>query len=100
MRGETTMPIRRFALLLLFVPLVAHAQVTLDKVTEGTMLLKSAQPGVYVAAPTVATEVKLQVRGLILRGEVTQRFRNPESTCAERSSPSPCRRPPRSTACA
>ena len=74
---------RRFALLLLFVPLVARGQVTLDQVTEGTMLLKSAQPGVYVAAPTVATDVKLQVRGLILRGEVTQRFRNPESTCAE-----------------
>src|SRR5438105_2475 len=78
-----TMLTRRFALLLLFVPLIARGQVTLDQVTEGTMLLKSAQPGVYVAAPTVATDVKVQVRGLILRGEVTQRFRNPESTCAE-----------------
>src|SRR5205085_5139215 len=74
---------RRFTLLLFFVAVTAHTQVTLDQVTEGTMLLKSSRPGLYVAAPTVATDVKLQVRGLILRGEVTQRFRNPESTCAE-----------------
>ena len=74
---------RRIALLLLFVPLVARSQVTLDQVSSGMMLLKSSQPGVYVPAPTVATDVKLQIRGLILRGEVTQRFRNPASTCTE-----------------
>jgi Ca-activated chloride channel family protein len=74
---------RRTALLLFFVALSANAQLTLDKVTSGMMLLKSSQPGLYVAAPTVSTDVKLQVRGLILRGEVTQRFKNSESTCAE-----------------
>lgn len=74
---------RRIALLLLFVPLVARSQVTLDQVSSGMMLLKSSEPGVYVPAPTVATDVKLQVRGLILRGEVTQRFRNPAPTCVE-----------------
>src|SRR5437763_9800252 len=74
---------RRFTLLLFFAAVAAHSQVTLDQVTSGTMMLKSSKPGVYVAAPTVATDVKLQVRGLILRAEVTQRFRNPESTCAE-----------------
>jgi Ca-activated chloride channel homolog len=75
---------RRLALLLfaLFAA-TARAQITFDEVTAGTMLLKTMQPGVYMPAPTVSSDVKLQVRGLILRGEVTQRFRNPESNCVE-----------------
>jgi Ca-activated chloride channel family protein len=74
-----------FALVSLLFVSTLHAQdlVKLDDVTSGMMLLKTTQPGVYIAAPTVETDVKLRVRGLILRGEVTQRFRNPESTCAE-----------------
>ncbi len=79
------MTTRRIALMSfsLLIAWTAHAQLTLDQVTSGTMLLKTTQPGLYVAAPTVETDVHLRVRGLILRGEVTQRFRNPESTCAE-----------------
>src|SRR5712692_9595882 len=68
--------VRKLALLALLVPIAAIAQ-------SGTLYLSLGQPGVYVAAPTVETTVNLRVRGLILRGEVTQRFRNPESTCAE-----------------
>ncbi len=82
--------IRRLAVLILFlIPIAALAQegehqlVTMQQVKSGMMLLKTNHPGLYVAAPTVETEVSLRVRGLILRGEVTQRFRNPESTCAE-----------------
>src|SRR5713226_5568811 len=80
--------IRRLAILIvILIPIAALAQederqlVTMQQVKSGMMLLKTNQPGVYVAAPTVETDVKLHVRGLILRGEVTQRFRNPESTC-------------------
>ncbi|HEY8183973.1 MAG TPA: marine proteobacterial sortase target protein [Thermoanaerobaculia bacterium] len=76
--------IRKLALLItLLIPVAAGAQVTLDEVKSGTLLLKTAQPGVFIAAPTVDTDVDLRVRGLILRGEVTQRFLNPESTCVE-----------------
>ena len=76
--------IRKLALLLtLLIPIAASAQVTLDDVKSGTLLLKTKQPGVYVAAPTVETDVDLHVRGMILRGEVTQRFLNPESICVE-----------------
>lgn len=57
--------------------------VTLEQVQSGTMLLRTSQPGLFVAAPAVDTEVHLRVRGLIVRGEVTQRFRNPEPACAE-----------------
>src|SRR6266568_4081030 len=75
---------RRLAVLfVLLIPFAAHAQVTIDQVQSGTLLLKTNQPGVYVAAPTLDTDVKLRVRGMILRGEVTQHFRNPEQTCAE-----------------
>jgi Ca-activated chloride channel family protein len=76
--------IRKLAvLIILLIPIVASAQVTLDEVKSGTLLLKTNQPGVYVAAPTVETDVDLRVRGLILRGEVTQRFLNPQSSCVE-----------------
>jgi Ca-activated chloride channel family protein len=75
---------RRLALLIILpIAFAAHAQVTLDQVQSGTLLLKTSKPGVYIEAPAVDTDVKLRVRGMILRGEVTQRFRNPEQTCAE-----------------
>ncbi|MDQ6801287.1 MAG: marine proteobacterial sortase target protein [Acidobacteriota bacterium] len=76
--------IRKLAvLIILLIPIAASAQVTLDEVKSGALLLKTNQPGVYVAAPTVETDVELRVRGLILRGEVTQRFLNPGSSCVE-----------------
>src|SRR5260370_27918804 len=82
MEGQSM--IRKLAvLIILLIPIAANAQVTLDEVKSGTLLLKTNQPGVYVAAPTVETDVDLRVRGLILRGEVTQRFLNPQSSCVE-----------------
>ena len=67
---------RRLALLMFLIPISLRAQ-------SGMLLLKTNQPGVYRPAPTLETDVKLRVRGMILRGEVTQRFRNPDSACAE-----------------
>src|SRR5256885_1799907 len=62
---------RRLALLILMlIPALAHAQ--------GVLLLQNGKE-----LPAIDTHVKLRVRGMILRGEVTQRFRNPEQTCAE-----------------
>ena len=72
-----------FVALLFSISLYAQETVTLDQVQSGMMLLRTSQPGLFVPAPTVNTDVKLQVRGLILRGEVTQTFRNPEATCVE-----------------
>ncbi|MGZ8853270.1 MAG: marine proteobacterial sortase target protein [Thermoanaerobaculia bacterium] len=79
---------RRIAALLLFIAAAAAAAndrplVTLNLVKSGMMLLKTNNPGLYVPAPAVQTDVDLRVRGMILRGEVTQRFRNPESECVE-----------------
>jgi Ca-activated chloride channel homolog len=78
---------RRFAACLIFFAAAAVAQekplTTLKLVRSGIMLLKTSNPAVYEQAPAVETTVALQVRGLVLRGEVTQRFRNPESSCVE-----------------
>ncbi len=79
--------VRRFAALIFFIGAAAVAQekplLTLKLVRNGVLLLKTNTEGVFVPAPAVETNVALQVRGLVLRGEVTQRFRNSESTCAE-----------------
>lgn len=77
---------RAFAVIALLFAMSLYAQdetVTLDQVKSGMMLLKTSQSGLYIPAPTVNTDVNIQVRGLILRGEVTQTFRNPGSTCSE-----------------
>ena len=66
--------IRRLAVLIvLLIPIGAQAQ--------GELLLQ--QGSSYIQAPTLDTDVKLRVRGMILRGEVTQRFRNPAPSCTE-----------------
>ncbi len=73
-----------FALLLL--PLAAPAQetpVTLDQIHHPALLLKTSQPGVFLKAPTVKTEISLRVRGIVARGLVKQQFENPTSRCVE-----------------
>jgi len=55
----------------------------LDAVTQGTLLLKSEQPGRYQAAPTQQTDVEMLVTGPIVRTQVTQRFSNPGAQWAE-----------------
>lgn len=72
---------------LVFLPLVAMAQegppVSLDQVRHPALLLKTNQPGVFIEAPTVRTEVRLQVRGIVARGLVRQEFENRSGRCVE-----------------
>src|SRR5690606_40443752 len=49
----------------------------LDDVESGTLLLHSTEPGKYVPAPLLATDVKIDVTGLIARTRVTQHLINP-----------------------
>lgn len=44
---------------------------------SGGLLFETEKPGDYVQAPLVATDVKLDVTGIVARGTVTQRFFNP-----------------------
>ncbi|HEV8434665.1 MAG TPA: marine proteobacterial sortase target protein [Thermoanaerobaculia bacterium] len=57
--------------------------VKMDDVKSAAMLLKTSQPGVYAEAPTLKSDVRLHVRGIVLRGEVTQTFENTTPQCAE-----------------
>ncbi|HXZ48639.1 MAG TPA: marine proteobacterial sortase target protein [Usitatibacter sp.] len=43
----------------------------------GMLLLASAAPGGYAPAPTLETEVEIQVSGIVARTRVTQSFHNP-----------------------
>lgn len=48
-----------------------------DDAGTGTLLLKTAVPGCYLAAPRVAADVNIDISGPVARTRVTQRFENP-----------------------
>lgn len=50
--------------------------VTPNDVTTGALLLKSATPGKYIEAPSLLTDVQIDISGPIARTRVTQRFEN------------------------
>lgn len=49
----------------------------LNDVKGGQLLFKTAQPGRFLPAPTLKTDVRISVTGLIARATVTQEFTNP-----------------------
>jgi Ca-activated chloride channel family protein len=48
-----------------------------DDAGTGTLLLKTAVPGCYLAAPRVAADVDIDIAGPVARTKLTQRFENP-----------------------
>jgi Ca-activated chloride channel family protein len=48
-----------------------------DDAGTGTLLLKTATPGCYLAAPRVSADISVKVSGPVARTKVTQRFENP-----------------------
>ncbi|WP_439816272.1 marine proteobacterial sortase target protein [Zavarzinia sp. CC-PAN008] len=56
---------------------------SLDEVTSGALLLKGTEPGAYVEAPRLGTDVDLTVSGPTARGRLTQAFTNPTSGWVE-----------------
>jgi Ca-activated chloride channel family protein len=71
--------------LLFFLPLAARAEdlVRLDQVTRPELLIKTSQPGVYIAAPAVKSDIDIEIRGVIARGTIRQTFTNPTDHCVE-----------------
>jgi Ca-activated chloride channel family protein len=56
---------------------------TPDEAGTGTLLLKTAEPGRYLAAPRVATAIAVDIAGPIARTRLTQRFENPSDGWVE-----------------
>lgn len=54
-----------------------------DQVQQGSLLLATGQPGRYLPAPAVKTDVRIRVSGVIARAQVTQRFHNPTGDWVE-----------------
>ncbi len=64
----------------------ARASVSFVKPNDmdrGGLLLKGSEPGKYVEAPALATDVDIQITGPIGRTRVTQRFENPTDSWVE-----------------
>jgi Ca-activated chloride channel family protein len=61
----------------------AAAPVTLNEARTGTLMLRTAEPGRFVEAPRVETEVAIRVTGVIARTRLTQVFHNPGAEPAE-----------------
>jgi Ca-activated chloride channel family protein len=57
--------------------------VTPDEAGTGTLLLRSKEPGKYIEAPRLKTDVEIEVSGLIARAKITQRFENPSDKWVE-----------------
>ncbi len=51
--------------------------VKLEGVQHGSLLFRTSQPGAFLPAPSLETDVSLEVTGLIARARVRQRFHNP-----------------------
>ncbi len=67
-------------------PANAPAPLTLAKMgdmSSGGLLLPSKYDGYYVEAPAIATDVDIQINGLIARTKVTQKFQNPSEAWVE-----------------
>src|SRR5215471_18997016 len=72
----------------------------INDVTEGTLLFRTAQPGGFIPAPILKTDVQITVTGIIARTTLRQEFVNPsrvKDDWAEGIYVFPCRRLPRST---
>lgn len=50
---------------------------TLDEAKMGTLLFRTATPDRFVEAPTLGSDIHIEVAGPTARGRITQHFRNP-----------------------
>lgn len=57
--------------------------VTPDEAGTGALLLRSKEPGKYIEAPRLKTDVEIEVSGLVARAKITQRFENPSDKWVE-----------------
>ncbi|MGB0852259.1 MAG: marine proteobacterial sortase target protein [Pikeienuella sp.] len=78
----------RTVIFILCLPFAAVAEgtprlVAIDDAGSGSLMLKTDEPGRYVAAPLVATDITVDITGPLARTRITQRFRNPADVWVE-----------------
>lgn len=71
-----------FAIIFAF-SLIAQQPVTLNDAQYPALFVKTNQPGYYIVAPTVRTNIALTIRGVVARGVVKQHFENTSDHCVE-----------------
>jgi Ca-activated chloride channel family protein len=54
-----------------------------DQVKSGSLLIATDQPGVFLPAPALETDVAIRVTGVVARAAVRQRFANTAGDCVE-----------------
>lgn len=64
-------------------PVEPAAFVQVDDMHTGGLLLKTTEPGKYLEAPRLKTDVQITVTGPIARARITQRFENPTDKWVE-----------------
>ncbi|MEO1292004.1 MAG: marine proteobacterial sortase target protein [Pseudomonadota bacterium] len=57
--------------------------IRLDQMDGGALLFFTDEPGLYVQAPLLSTDIDIEVSGPVSRAVVTQRFRNPAEVFVE-----------------
>lgn len=71
-----------FAIIFAF-SLIAQQPVTLNDAQYPALFVKTNQPGYYIVAPTVRTNIAITIRGVVARGVVKQHFENTSDHCVE-----------------
>lgn len=83
-RIASLLPLALICLVLSLVGASANVSfVKLNDMQHGGLLLKGKEPGKFVEAPALATDVDIEVTGPIGRTRVTQRFENPSDGWVE-----------------
>ncbi len=57
--------------------------VRLSEINEGALLIRTIEPGRFLPAPLVATELDFTINGPVIRATITQRFQNPSDAWVE-----------------
>jgi Ca-activated chloride channel homolog len=77
------MTLARLSIILLLILGVTPARADARRVTEGTLLWRSASQETAVPAPLLDTHVEMRVTGMVVRATVRQHFTNPSAEWAE-----------------
>jgi len=76
-RSVTALSLATFFVLAPAVPAGAAAAVSLDDVKSGELLFRTGKDGAYEHAPVLASDVHMEIAGIVARSRVTQIFGNP-----------------------